>query len=58
MWWKRSTHGFGNEVGVFSVGGVPIASIEHSYHIIVDLGKTLEESNETMLVIDLGLRSS
>lgn len=52
--YRRSfVDGSRDEVGIFSMGCVPVAPIENSDGLVVALGKTLEVSNEAMLVVDL-----
>ncbi len=47
------TYGFGNEVCVSIVCGVPVASVKDSYGIVAEVGERLEESDETVFVVDL-----
>lgn len=47
-------NGSGYEVGILSVGCVPVASIENSNSVFITRRKTFEVSNEAMLIIDLG----
>lgn len=42
-----------DEVGIFSMGCVPIAPIENADSLVVACGKTFEVPNEAMLVVDL-----
>jgi hypothetical protein len=44
---------FGNEHGIASVGGVPVASVEYPHGIVADVWERLEEADEAALVVDL-----
>lgn len=50
----RLVYGSSDKVCIFSVGGVPIASIEYADGFVVVRGKRFEETDEAVLVIDLG----
>lgn len=52
--YRRSfVDGSRDEIGIFSMGCVPVASVKNSDGLVVARGKTLEVSNEAMLVVDL-----
>lgn len=36
------------------MGGVPIASVEYSYRMLIDGGERLVELDEAALIVDLG----
>jgi hypothetical protein len=42
-----------DEVGIFAMCGVPVASVEDTDHIIAYGRERFEEANEAMLVVDL-----
>lgn len=46
-------NGSGNEVGIVAMGSIPVASVEYSDSLVAYSGKRLEESDESVLVIDL-----
>lgn len=50
---ESETNGSGDEVGMFAVGGVPIAPIEDANDIVAHGGKGLEELDESMFIVDL-----
>lgn len=43
----------GDEVGIFAVGGVPVAAIENTDSVIITVLEALEVAYEAMLVVDL-----
>lgn len=47
------TYSFCNEVCIFAMGGVPIASIEYSDGFAVDDREGLEEADEPAFIIEL-----
>lgn len=52
--YRRSfVDGSRDEIGIFSMSCVPVASVENPDGLIVARGKTLEVSNEAMLIVDL-----
>lgn len=50
---RRLVDGSRDEIGIFSMSCVPVASIKNSDGLVVARGKTLEVPNEAMLVVDL-----
>lgn len=50
---ELKAYSLGDEVGVISMGSIPIASVENAYRVFGDDGKRLEEANEAALVIEL-----
>lgn len=46
-------NGPGNEVGIVAMSSVPVASVEYSDSLVGYCGKRLEESDESVLIIDL-----
>lgn len=46
-------NGSGNEVGIVAMSSVPVASVEYSDSLVGYCGKRLEESDESVLIIDL-----
>ena len=46
-----------NKGGIVPMGSIPIATVKDADGVIHDTRKTLEESDETILVVNLELRA-
>lgn len=55
----RLVDGSGYEVRIFTMCGIPVASVEDSDRVFAEIWERLEEADEAMFVVDLySLRSA